>query len=179
MKQNEQEIQRFLQIREEIHDEIKKIEPSVALLQETTKRFIAHFDVFQKLSQGAQEQIRSVIKGASQEMAETMARELSEKVDTQLHEILRALDQSVHNARDVLESISRKNNMKVGAISTLLIFFGILLGFESGYFYNERRTYSLSRELLETYQRGEKSQKTEPKIIPKNNPRSGRNRKDQ
>jgi hypothetical protein len=56
-EQNEHDIERYLQIRDEIQDAIKQIDPSVAQLNGVTKQFVAPFDVFQKLSRNANEHI--------------------------------------------------------------------------------------------------------------------------
>ena len=158
MEQNEQDLQRFLQIREEIHKEIEKIQPNVLLLQETTNRFGAHFSVFEKLSQNAQEQIKSTLKNAALDMAELGAEELSKRVEDQIQNILINLDQSVCEARSILESVSKKNTLKTITIVTLLILLSLSIGFGLGGYYYEKRSYSLSREFLKPIN-GEKNNK--------------------
>ena len=46
MNQNEEDTQRFIQIRDEINEEIKKIGPNVIQLQEATTALLSHVDVF-------------------------------------------------------------------------------------------------------------------------------------
>lgn len=150
MEQNEQDLQRFLQIREEIHKEIEKIQPNVFLLQEATNRFVAHSNVFEKLSQNAQEQIKSTLKNASFEMAELGAEELSKRVEDQIQNILTNLNQSVCEARSILESISKKNTLKTVTIVILLVLLSLSIGFWLGAYYYEKRSYSLSREFLKS-----------------------------
>lgn len=164
MEQNEQDLQRFLQIREEIHHEIAKLQSSVISLQEASKRFVAHFDVFKKISQTAQEHMKSAIKGASHEMAEIAAEEFSERVEKDVQDTIRCLDRSVQNARSILDHAARTKSKNL----MIMAFFGCLLatlmGFGLGYLYSKKSTYSLSKEVLETYQLGLNLQKAWPKL---------------
>ena len=150
MEQNEQDLQRFLQIREEIHKEIEKIQPNVLLLQEATYRFVAHSTVFEKLSQNAQEQIKSTLKNAALEMAELGAEELSKRVEDQMQNILTNLDRSVCETKTVFESVSKKNTTKIVIIVTLLVLLSLSIGFGLGAYYYEKRSYALSREFLKS-----------------------------
>ena len=66
MNQNEQDIQRFIQIRDEINEEIKKIGPNVTQLQDATTALLSHIDVFKELSRTAQEHMKIAVQGAAQ-----------------------------------------------------------------------------------------------------------------
>jgi len=167
MKQEETDIQRFMQIREEIHAEIEKIEPSVALLQDTAKKVTAHFEVFQKLSQNAQEQIKSTIKAASHEMAELAAEQFYSKIENQIQDEILMLSESVQNARKVLETVEKRDKVKNILISVLSVTVIVMGSFGGGYFYNKKTTYSLSKEILETYGQGTIFQKVWPKLSDK------------
>lgn len=164
MKQEETDIQRFMQIREEIHAEIEKIEPSVALLQDTAKKVTAHFEVFQKLSQNAQEQIKSTIKAASFELAELAAEQFYSKIEDQIQNEILMLSESVQNARKALGNIERTNKAKNILIAVLGALVMLMGSFGAGYFYNKKATYSLSKEVLETYGLGANFQKVWPKL---------------
>lgn len=104
MNQNEQEIQRFIQIRDEINEEIKKIGPNVTQLQDTTTALLSHVDVFKELSKTAQEHMKIAIQSASQDMAHSASEAFSTKIETKIQEILTTLDQSVQYAKRTLDS---------------------------------------------------------------------------
>ena len=77
-KQKNDDLERYMQLRDEIQESIKKIDPSVAQLQGAISRFVSQFDVFQKLSQDTQEQLKRVLKETSQDIAQTAAEQLSQ-----------------------------------------------------------------------------------------------------
>lgn len=164
MKQNEQEIQRGLQIREDIHHEIEKIGPSILLLQDTARHVTAQFEGFQKLVQNTQEQMKSIIKEASFEMAEAASGQFYSKIQDQVQNEVSALNQSVQTARKVLDAIETKGNLKTVLIVILSALIMIMGSFGLGYFYNKKTTYSLSKEVLETYGQGIIFQKVWPKL---------------
>ena len=107
MNQNEQDIQRFIQIRDEINEEIKKIGPNVTQLQEATTALLSHVDVFKGLSKTAQEHMKVAIQSAAQDMAHSASEAFSSKIEAQVQEVLTTLDQSVQYAKRTLESFRR------------------------------------------------------------------------
>ncbi|HUX78545.1 MAG TPA: hypothetical protein VMW10_02185 [Alphaproteobacteria bacterium] len=152
LRQNEFEndIQRFMQIRDQVHEEIKKIGSHVATLDETNKRFVAHFDVFKKMSEDAEIQMKSVIKAAAHDMARASAKEFSPLFEG----IVRNLDKSVLNAKKVLEETMGEKYLKLVLFSCLgCILFGIA-GFGGGYFYSKQYTYALPNNFIEIYTLG-------------------------
>src|SRR5437660_10293684 len=96
---NDQDIQQYMQIRDEIQAEIKKIGPSIASLQEATKSLASQVDVFKALSHNAQDQMKVTIKEASGDMAQSVSDNLLSKIEVQIQEILTPLDQSAQYAR--------------------------------------------------------------------------------
>ena len=155
---NDQDIQCFVQIRDEVHDEIKKIGPYVINLQEATRALLAQVDVFKALSASAQDHMRGVINDASIDMAhkvsERLSSTLSLTLETQLQEILTSLDQSVQYARKTL-AVS-----KGAKVRRLILLCGIgglfccFMGASFGYFYAKRHTYSLPSDFLKMYALG-------------------------
>ncbi|OJW46906.1 MAG: hypothetical protein BGO67_07290 [Alphaproteobacteria bacterium 41-28] len=154
MKQEEQNIQRYLQIREDIHEEIKKISPSVAAFQDTVQRFAAQLEELQKLSQTTQDHIKSAIKSAALEMADIASGEFSEKTEDKINIIITNLDHSVKNARKALD-VSAKTKMRKMLLFT---FTGILLsgfmGFGGGFLYCKRNAYYLPADFIKMYALG-------------------------
>ena len=167
MGQKEQDIQRFLQIREEIHEEIKKIQPSVSSLQEAIKRFVSHFDVFQKLSQNAQEHMKSALKEASHEMVEIAADAFSEKIENQLQETIRKLDQAVKNGSQIFDRVNRTKSKHLRNLACVGCLLSTFFGFGFGYIYAKKNTYFLSRDVLEAYLLGSNLQKAWSKMSSK------------
>lgn len=172
---NEQDIQRLIYTRDEIHDEIKKIGPYIANLQEATRALLAQVDVFKALSAGAQEHMKEVINDASIEMAhqvsETLSSALSSKLESQLQEILTSLDQSVQYARKTL-AISK--GVKIRRLILLCGIGGLFccfMGASFGYFYAKRHTYALPPDFLKMYALGyeykELRTKKAPQVSPK------------
>ena len=154
MNQNEQDIQRFIQIRDEINEEIKKIGPNVTQLQDTTTALLSHIDVFKKLSKTAQEHMKVAIQGAAQDMAHSASEAFSTKIENQVQEILTTLDQSVQYAKRTLDSsrTTRYRNFR------FLFILGCLLcglsGAGLGYFYAKRNPCSLPPDLMKMYSLG-------------------------
>src|SRR3990167_4738537 len=119
----EDDIQRFMQIREQIHDEIKKIGSHTTTLSETNKRLISHFDVFKELSKTAQEDISASITKSAHDMAKTASQEFSKTIHESLSSELARLNTSISKASYVLdESMGQKYRKLV-----LFSFLGCLL----------------------------------------------------
>lgn len=142
-------------------------------LQEVTKRVAAHFDIFQKISQTAQDQIKATLKQFSREIAEIAAEELAEKVENQVQDALRDLEQSIQNAKRDLEGLSIRNKGKLILIFLLGIGLTALGGFIGGYFYHQKKSPYSSKEILNAYQLG--LQKTASNQIPQSKKKPGKN----
>lgn len=154
MTQIEQEIHRFIQIRNEIQGEINKIPPCVASLQETGKLLVSHFEVFRQISKNTQDQMPTVIQIASQTMAKTISDEASQLIKAALEEKITSLGQAVENASHILnETMSSKYRKFL-----LLLFVGVLLlgliSFGGGYFYAKQNTYALPADFIKMYALG-------------------------
>lgn len=152
--ESEYDIQRFLQIREEVHAEIKKMGSHINTLDETTKRLLAHMDVFQGLSEKAGRQIEDAIKVASFEMAKTVSEDFSKTVSDSLGAELTKLNTAIDKARDVLDE-------SMGIKYQKLVFFCFLgcwlfgfAGFGGGYIYAKRTTYEMPEDFFLRYTRG-------------------------
>ena len=154
MNECEQDIQRFIQIRDEINEEIKKIGPNVTQLQEATTALLSHIDVFKELSKTAQEHMKITVQGAAQDMAHSVSVAFSTKIEAQVQEILTTLDQSVHYAKRTLESSRRTKDRNL----MLFFFLGCLLcgisGAELSYFYAKRNPCTLPPDLIKMYSLG-------------------------
>jgi len=137
----EQELQRFIQIREDIQSSLLettgKIEPSVLQLQETTKTLQDQLDTFKTLSQSAQNEMKSAIKGASQEMAETVTQEIAEKAEKQINVILQSLDHSVQYATRALHDTKRRKRLRLMGFFCLSCMVTGLIGFGLGQLYTK------------------------------------------
>jgi ElaB/YqjD/DUF883 family membrane-anchored ribosome-binding protein len=147
-------IQRFIQIRDEIHEEIKKITPNVDLLRETTKRFIAHFDVFKELSSNAEKQLESVIKNAAEEMAAFSSHRFQELTQAPLEEVIWKLSDSAKTAQERLDATTKINHKKYwGMVCIASLLWGVV-GFSAGSFFTNKHHPPLSPQVLQTYQLG-------------------------
>jgi preprotein translocase subunit Sss1 len=154
MEQNETEIYRFMQIREEIHQEIKKIEPCILSLQDAGKGFVAHFEVFQKLSQQVQEQIKAVAMEVSQDIAQVSLEQVSQTIDDLLKDKLKVLDQSVQKASRVLNEATGTKYRKLILCFALGFVLSGLIGFGGGVIYSKRNTYALPPDFIKMYALG-------------------------
>ena len=104
----ENDIQRFMQIRDQVHDEIKKIGTHVTTLDETNKRLIAHFDVFEKLSKKSEDQIYAAIKAAANDLTRKAEDVFSPLIEELLREQILKLDQAVATAKRALDEAVEK-----------------------------------------------------------------------
>lgn len=154
MKQEEQDIQRFLQIREEIHEEIKKINPSVTLFQDTTQRFSAQLEELQKLSQITQDHLKSAIRGAALEMAEIASVEFAGKTEDKINAIIAPLDHSIKNARKSFDVSTKAKIKKLVLITFSATFSSGLIGFGGGFLYCKRHAYYLPPDFIKMYALG-------------------------
>lgn len=146
--QKENDIQRYLQLREDMNTAIEKIDPSVAKLNETTKRFISHFDVFQKMTQDAREQMKQSIKEAAHDISNTAAEQLSQKIDILLKDKVKTLDEAIENAIAVLKETMSLKYRKLLLLSCLGVMLGGLAGFGGGHIYAKHNTYEFPREII-------------------------------
>lgn len=154
MKPTEQEIHRFLQIRNEIQEEINKISPCVASLQETGKLLISHFDVFRQISKNTQDQMPAIIHASSHTMAKTISDEASQLIKNALEEKIISLDQSVQNASQILNGTMGSKYRKAIALAVLGILLTGLISFGGGYFYAKQNTYALPADFIKMYALG-------------------------
>ena len=170
MTQIEQEIHRFIQIRNEIQEEINKISPCVANLQETGKLLVSHFEVFRQISKNTQDQMPIIIQAASQTMAKTISDEASQLIKNALEEKITTLDQSVQNASQILNKIMGSKYRKLFLFSFLGMLLIGFISFGGGYFYAKQSTYALPADFIKMYALGlsvnEASSSPEP--IPSN-----------
>lgn len=159
------DIQRFMQIREQIHDEIKKVGSHVATLDQTNKRLISHFDVFKALSKTAQKEISASIIRAAHEMAKMTAQEFSKTIHDNLSSELARLNTSISNASYILEETMGQKYRKLilfSVVGFLLCGFG---GFGGGYIYAKRSTYEFPENFFKMYTRGVMAEKKEKQQI--------------
>lgn len=116
----EHDIQRFMQIRDQIHSEVKKIGAHASTLDETNKRLVAHFDVFKEIADDSEEQISSAIKEAAQEMAKESIRSLAPLLESLLEEQILSLKRSIATAESCLSSAIEEKNTRPFFYSFLL-----------------------------------------------------------
>ena len=154
MKSIEQEIHRFIQIRNEIQEEVTKIPPCVASLQETGKLLVSHFEVFRQISKNTQDQMPIIIQAASQTMAKTISDEASQFIRHALEEKITALDQSVENASQILNETMGSKYRKFFLFSSLGMLLIGLISFGGGYFYAKQNTYALPVDFIKMYALG-------------------------
>ena len=154
MTQIEQEIHRFIQIRNEIQGEINKISPCVANLQETGKLLVSHFEVFRQISKNTQDQMPIIIQAASQTMAKTISDEASQLIKNALEEKITALDQSVQNASQILNEIMGSKYRKLFLFSFLGLLLTGFISFGGGYFYAKQNAYALPVDFIKMYALG-------------------------
>lgn len=147
----EKEMQRFVQVRNEIQEEINKIGPCVSSLQETGKLLVSHFDVFRQISKNTQEQMPVIIQTASQTMAKTISDETSQLIKSTLEEKILVLDESVQNASQILNESMSSKHRKAIAVVALVLFLTGLMSFMGGYFYARKNTYALPTDFIKMY----------------------------
>lgn len=154
MTQIEQEIHRFIQIRNEIQGEVNKIPPCVASLQETGKLLVSHFEVFRQISKNTKDQMPTVIQTASQTMAKTISDEASQLIRHALEEKINSLDQSIENATQILNETMGSKYRKLFLFSFLGMLLTGLISFGGGYFYAKQNTYALPADFIKMYALG-------------------------
>jgi uncharacterized membrane protein YheB (UPF0754 family) len=150
----ENDIQRFMQIREQVHEEIKKIGTYATTLDQTNKRLVAHFDVFEKLSEETQEHMKVVIKEAAREMARESAQQFSQLIKDSITHRLLELDRSIQNAQRVLDAHMGDKYKKLVLFCFIGVVFSALIGLGGGYYYAKQNTYTLPDNFVRTYARG-------------------------
>ena len=146
----ENDIQRFMQIREQVHEEIKKISTYATTLDQTNKRLVAHFDVFEKLSEETQEHMKVVIKEAAREMARESAQQFSQLIKDSITHRLLDLDRSVKNAQRVLDETMEDKYTKLTFFCFIGVIFSCLLGLGGGYYFAKQNTYTLPDDFIKT-----------------------------
>lgn len=153
-KQKNDDLERYMQLRDEIQESIKKIDPSVAQLQGAISRFVSQFDVFQKLSQDTQEQLKRVLKETSQDIAQTATKQLSQRIDEMIKDKIYLLDESILNASKVLNESTKSKYRKLLFVSCIGIFLSGLAGFSYGQIYSKKNTFTLPPQFMRAYLTG-------------------------
>lgn len=151
---NDQDIQQFMQIRDEIHEEIKKIGPFIIALQDATKGLLSQVDVFKTLSQTAQEHMRKTINDASHDMAYTVSDVLYSKLEGKVQEILTPLDESAQYARRTLDVSKKSKTRKLILLCSIGGLFCSFIGASFGYFYARSHNYALPSNFIKMYALG-------------------------
>ena len=154
MEQAEQDIRRFMQIRNEIQNEISKIGPHVNQLQEAGKNLVSHFDVFRQIVKETQTQLPVIIQNASHNMAKTAAEQLSLVLESMLQDKVKTLDHSVHYASEILNEWMSTKYRKVIFFAFIGVLLSGLLGFGGGYIYARQNTYALPSDFIKMYALG-------------------------
>lgn len=149
----ENDIQRFMQIRDQVHEEIKKIAVHVGTLDATNKRFIAHFDVFEKLAKKSEDQMHAAIKAATHDLSNESRKVFSPLIESLLREQILGLNQSVKAAEKTLYSAMAEKNNRPFYYTLLGWLFLISLGFGIGSIISHLNTPVLAQEFIEKIDR--------------------------
>ena len=145
----ENDIQRFMQIRDQVHEEIKKIGAHVTTLADTNKRLVAHFDVFEKISKKTEDQIYAAIKAAAHDMSRESVRLFSPIIEELLRKQILQLDQSVKAAERTLCAAMEEKNRKPFYYSLLWWLFLATAGFGIGSIVSRQNTPILPDRLIQ------------------------------
>lgn len=145
----ENDIQRFMQIRDQVHEEIKKIAVHVATLDATNKRFVAHFDVFEKVSKKAEDQIYLTIKTAGHDLMQESTKLFSPMVEALLREQILKLDQAIRTAEKTLYAAMEEKNNRPFYYTLLGWLFLISIGFGIGSIVSHRNAPVFPQEFIE------------------------------
>ncbi len=154
MKHTEQDLHRFILLRNEIRDELDKIGPCIHALEDAGKGLITHFDVFRQLAKNTQEQLPAIIQAASHTMAKTAAEEFSLLIEKDLKDKVTSFNHSVHNASQVLNETMGSKYRKLCLLSFVGMALSGLMAFGGGVFYAQRNTYALPQDFIKMYALG-------------------------
>ena len=149
----ENDIQRLMQIREEAHQEIKKIGAYVATLDATNKRLVANFDVFEKLSKKAEDQIYLTIKTAGHDLMEESTKLFSPMIENLPREQILKLEQAIRTAEKTLCAAVEEKNNRPFYYTLLGWLFLISIGFGIGSIISHRSTTVLPQDFIEKIDR--------------------------
>ena len=112
----ENDVQRYLQLgkktKKDIQELLEEIKDNTTELGDTTKCFIAHFEVFESLSDEFAENINKSIKKSAHEMAGVVAKGLSEAVGAKVGKTTDLLNTSVREAKNELQYVNRSRAKK-------------------------------------------------------------------
>ena len=150
----EQEIQRFMQIRNEIRQEIDRIPSVCANLQESGKLLASHFEVFRQIAKNTEDKMPAIIHAASHTMAKTVSDEASQFIKGALGEKITSFNQSVQNASHILNETKSSKYRKLFLFSLSGLLMSHLISFGGGYFYAKQNTYVLPTDFIKMYALG-------------------------
>jgi len=136
-----------------VHEEIKKIAVHVATLDATNKRFVAHFDIFEKLSKKAEDQIYLTIKTAGHDLMEESTKLFSPMVENLLREQILKLEQAIRTAEKTLYSAMEEKNNRPFYYTLLGWLFLITIGFGTGSIISHRNTPVFPQKFIEKIDR--------------------------
>lgn len=154
MEQYEQDLQRFLQLRNEIEEELKKIAPNLSHLDKTSKLLASHFDVFRELAKNTREQIPAIIKQASTDLIKGSSEQLSQLLDELLKSKIKMLNDSIEKASYTLRETMGQKYRKVILFTSLGVVLSGFAGFGGGYFYATYSGYKLPSDFGNIYELG-------------------------
>jgi len=133
----ENNVQRYLQLGEDLHRnvraEAKEIKTYTTELGDTTKRFIAHFDVFRNIGDEISSKVSSSIDSSAKRMAANVADGFSQIVDAKINQHINHLNQAVRDARNELQHVNRKKTRKNILIVGILAIACSVAGFSVGH----------------------------------------------
>ncbi len=145
----ENDIQRFMQIRDQVHEEIKKIAVHVATLDATNKRFVAHFDVFEKLAKKCEDQVYAAIKAAAFDLNRESTKAFSPLIEKLLREQILKLEQAIRTAEKTLCTAVEEKNNRPFYYSLLGWLFLVSIGFGIGSIVYLRNAPIFPQEFIE------------------------------
>jgi hypothetical protein len=171
MKENsefEKAIWQLIQVKDEIKADKKTslnaLKEVIMSLDETSKRFIAHFEEFEGLIEQVPNTLGEQLNSSTEQAANQIVKHIHQSVDDKLNIILSGLKSSAYQAQQALENTGRSLTHRTLLMTVCFCSGSLISAMLIVWFVVQRPPMALTPDMAKTYQLGLILKKTLPKL---------------
>ncbi len=164
----EKAIWQLIQVKDEIKADKKislnALKEVISSLDETTKRFIAHFEEFEGLIEQVPNTLREQLNSSTEQAANQIVKHIHQSVDEKLNTILSRLKSAVNQAEQVLENTKSALTKRAILMTSSFCIGSLISAMLIVWFILQSPSATLTPNLAKTYQLGLIVENTLPKL---------------
>lgn len=151
-------IWQLIQVKDEIKADKKislnALKEVISSLDETSKRFIAHFEEFEELIEQVPTSLGEQLNTSTEQAAHQIVKHIHQSVDDRLNTILSGLKSSVNQAQQALENTKSALTKRVVLMTASFCIGSLISAILVGWFVVQSPSKVLTPHMAKTYQLG-------------------------